>query len=58
VKTADDTKMEENEYFAIETFGSTGKGYVVESGDCSHYAREVDLPARMPTLRFVGCFTS
>ena len=33
------TKMEEGEYFAIETFGSTGKGYVVDSGDCSHYAR-------------------
>jgi len=33
------TKMEEGEYFAIETFGSTGKGYVVDSGDCSHYSR-------------------
>lgn len=34
-----DTKMEEGEYFAIETFGTTGRGIVVDSGDCSHYAR-------------------
>jgi methionyl aminopeptidase len=33
------TKMEEGEYYAIETFGSTGKGYVVDSGECSHYSR-------------------
>lgn len=31
VKNDDDTKMEEGEYFAIETFGSTGRGKVVES---------------------------
>ena len=29
VPTDDMTKMEENDYFAIETFGSTGRGYVV-----------------------------
>lgn len=28
VKSSDQTKMEENEVFAVETFGSTGKGYV------------------------------
>ena len=28
VKSSDQTKMEEGEIFAIETFGSTGKGYV------------------------------
>ena len=28
VKSSDQTRMEENEIFAIETFGSTGKGYV------------------------------
>lgn len=44
------TKMEEGEYFAIETFGSTGKGYVVDSGDCSHYARRFNAPLA-PTLR-------
>ena len=28
VKNSDQTKMEEGEVFAIETFGSTGRGYV------------------------------
>lgn len=41
VKNEDLTKMEEGEYFAIETFGSTGRGKVVESVSvpddrCSH----------------------
>ena len=31
VKNDDDTKMEEGEYFAIETFGSTGRGRIVEN---------------------------
>ncbi len=31
VANDDQTKMEEGEYFAIETFGSTGRGRVVES---------------------------
>ena len=31
VKNDDQTKMEEGEYFAIETFGSTGRGRIVES---------------------------
>lgn len=26
----DETKMEEGEYYAIETFGSTGRGRVIE----------------------------
>eukprot|EP00828_Plagiopyla_frontata_P012599 TRINITY_DN1721_c0_g3_i1.p1 TRINITY_DN1721_c0_g3~~TRINITY_DN1721_c0_g3_i1.p1 ORF type:complete len:533 (-),score=88.91 TRINITY_DN1721_c0_g3_i1:151-1749(-) len=33
------TKMEEGELYAIETFASTGKGYVVEDLECSHYMR-------------------
>ena len=36
--------MEEGEYFAIETFGSTGRGKVIEQGEVSHYARKVDAP--------------
>ncbi|KAI0361032.1 peptidase M24A methionine aminopeptidase [Trametes cingulata] len=44
VKNDDQTKMEEGEYFAIETFGSTGRGKVIEQGECSHYARIVDAP--------------
>lgn len=30
VKNKDQTKMEEGEVFAIETFGTTGRGYVVD----------------------------
>lgn len=37
VRGGEQTKMEEGELFAIETFGSTGKGVVTEEGDCSHY---------------------
>jgi methionyl aminopeptidase len=44
VENDDQTKMEEGEYFAIETFGSTGLGRTVESGDCSHYAKIYDAP--------------
>jgi methionyl aminopeptidase len=36
--------MEEGEIFAIETFGSTGRGYVVEDLECSHYMKRVDAP--------------
>jgi methionyl aminopeptidase len=35
VKGGDQTKMEEGETFAIETFGSTGKGYVRDDVRCS-----------------------
>lgn len=44
VKGGDQTKMEEGEFYAIETFGSTGKGYVNEDLECSHYAKTVDAP--------------
>lgn len=44
IKSNDETKMEEGEYFAIETFGSTGRGVVIETGECSHYARIADAP--------------
>jgi len=42
----DETKMEEGDYFAIETFGSTGRGRVIEEGACSHYALSQDRPER------------
>lgn len=32
--------MEEGEIYAIETFGTTGKGYVNEDMECSHYMKE------------------
>lgn len=44
VKNDDQTKMEEGELYAIETFGSTGKGYVREDLETSHYALNFDLP--------------
>ncbi|CCW62990.1 unnamed protein product [Phytomonas sp. EM1] len=37
VKGGEQTRMEEGELFAIETFGSTGRGYVTEDLECSHY---------------------
>ncbi|CCC12403.1 hypothetical protein SMACR_05580 [Sordaria macrospora] len=42
VKSNDQTKMEEGDVFAIETFGSTGNGYVHEEGEVSHYAKRGD----------------
>lgn len=47
VKNEDPTKMEEGDYFAIETFGSTGRGRVVDNGDCSHFAKIINAP-RVP----------
>ncbi|KAI1186093.1 peptidase M24, structural domain-containing protein [Nemania serpens] len=44
VKSADTTKMEEGDVFAIETFGSTGNGYVHDQGEVSHYALRGDAP--------------
>ncbi|KAF2846325.1 methionine aminopeptidase 2-like protein [Plenodomus tracheiphilus IPT5] len=44
VKGGDQTKMEEGETFAIETFGSTGKGYVRDDMETSHYALRPDAP--------------
>lgn len=48
VRHNDHTKMEENEFYAIETFGSTGKGYVHEDMECSHYMRDYNGPAHVP----------
>jgi methionyl aminopeptidase len=36
--------MEEYELYAIETFGSTGRGYVLEDMECSHYMKVFDAP--------------
>ncbi|ORY69004.1 peptidase M24, structural domain-containing protein [Pseudomassariella vexata] len=44
VKSPDTTKMEEGDVFAIETFGSTGNGYVHEQGEVSHYAINKEAP--------------
>ncbi|KAM5352627.1 hypothetical protein ACJ41O_005349 [Fusarium nematophilum] len=42
VKSNDQTKMEEGDVFAIETFGSTGNGYVRDDMETSHYAKRGD----------------
>lgn len=42
VKNQDTTKMEEGEFFAIETFGSTGRGLVLEDMETSHYMKNYD----------------
>eukprot|EP01062_Namystynia_karyoxenos_P032337 TRINITY_DN2383_c0_g1_i4.p1 TRINITY_DN2383_c0_g1~~TRINITY_DN2383_c0_g1_i4.p1 ORF type:complete len:523 (+),score=190.87 TRINITY_DN2383_c0_g1_i4:226-1569(+) len=41
-------KMEEGEVYAIETFGSTGKGHVYDDGECSHYMLNFDSHAKTP----------
>lgn len=46
----DPTKMEEGELFAIETFGSTGRGYINNGLDCSHYMKNSKFEGT-PALR-------
>lgn len=47
MKGGDSTKMEEGEMYAIETFGTTGRGYIIEDLECSHYMKNFDAP-RVP----------
>ncbi|PLW12011.1 hypothetical protein PCANC_24385 [Puccinia coronata f. sp. avenae] len=50
VANSDETEiMEEGDHFAVETFGSTGRGYVMDDGECSHYAKtpDVNKPIRL-----------
>lgn len=52
IANGDNTKMEEGETFAVETFGSTGKGYVLPEGGCSHYALNQNIDGiRVPSER-------
>ena len=54
VRGGDTVKMEEGELFAIETFGSTGKGRVYEGPDCSHYMKNFEcesVPLRNPKAK-------
>ena len=39
----DATRMEEGEFYAIETFGSTGKGVVHDDMECSHYMKNFEV---------------
>ncbi|KAF0313219.1 Methionine aminopeptidase 2 [Amphibalanus amphitrite] len=43
VKGGEKERMEENEVYAIETFGSTGRGFVHEDMECSHYMKNFDV---------------
>ena len=54
VKGGECTRMEEGEFYAIETFGSTGRGLVFEDMECSHYMRNFDaphVPLRLPRAK-------
>lgn len=51
VARSEPDRMEEGEFFAIETFGSTGKGYVHETADCSHYMVNYSTPPASRTPR-------
>lgn len=48
VKGGEQTVMEENEFYAIETFGSTGRGHVHDDMDVSHYMKNFDAPSFVP----------
>jgi len=48
VKGGEHTRMEENEVYAIETFGSTGKGVVQDDMECSHYMKDFNAPSNPP----------
>lgn len=54
VKGGEATRMEEGEFFAIETFGTTGRGYVREDLECSHYMKNFNVghvPLRLPRAK-------
>ena len=44
VKGGDQTRMEEGEFYAIETFGSTGRGLVHDDLETSHYMKNFFSP--------------
>lgn len=54
VRGGEQTRMEEGEFYAIETFGTTGRGYVHEDLECSHYKKNPDeayVPLRLPRAK-------
>lgn len=50
VHSNEQTRMEEGEQYAIETFGSTGKGLVNEDMECSHYMINYDVLPYLPKM--------
>ncbi|KAI5754121.1 hypothetical protein M8J77_005915 [Diaphorina citri] len=54
VRGGEGTLMEENEFYAIETFGSTGKGMVHDDMDVSHYMKNFEasyIPLRLASSK-------
>eukprot|EP01036_Dinobryon_divergens_P024403 gene24403-32850_t len=54
VKGGEMTRMEEGEFYAIETFGTTGRGFVLEDMECSHYMKNFHaphVPLRLPSAK-------
>ncbi|KAJ5740759.1 methionine aminopeptidase 2 [Penicillium malachiteum] len=49
VRTKNQTKMEEGEVFAVETFGSTGRGRTVDGPGVYGYGKGYNAPKRMIT---------
>ncbi|KAL4866093.1 hypothetical protein BDV12DRAFT_139703 [Aspergillus spectabilis] len=47
IKNSDQTKMEEGEIFAIETFGSTGRGYLYDDIGVYGYGKSYDAPSHV-----------
>jgi len=43
--SGDQTKMEEGDVFAIETFGSTGHGIVHDENEISHFMKAPEMPS-------------
>ncbi|KAN0033683.1 hypothetical protein ACTFIV_000145 [Dictyostelium citrinum] len=59
VRGGEMTKMEEGEFYAIETFGSTGRAQVIEDLECSHYMKTdyqttVRLPRAKQLLQYIN----
>ena len=50
IRNSDQTKMEEGEVFAIETFGTTGRGYLVD-GVCPSFGCCIDGNVLTPPAR-------
>lgn len=44
IKTNDNTKMEEGEVYAVETFATTGSGIVREHEPTSHFMKNINAP--------------
>ncbi|KAF4523745.1 hypothetical protein B566_EDAN013863 [Ephemera danica] len=54
VKGGEATRMEENEFYAIETFGSTGRGQVHDDMETSHYMMRFEqgfVPLRLASSK-------